>query len=413
MVVTTAPGGNGGETVATVAVTPGESIQVNVGCHGTDSPSNTPGAGGFNGGADGGLGVNAGGGGGGGASDVRRGRRTCEPRRGRGWWRRRRRCPLGGRAARDRRRRWWRQRRGRGVVRSRERCRHRWHPERRRHPRRLPAADVPRRRRFARQLGGAGGGSVAAANLSAGGGGGGGLFGGGGGGGDTNNSEVAGGGGGGGGSGFGGTTTAGVHTGDGLVTITFDGDRATDHTHGVGVGYLGGDAVDDRAPLHRLTSVGRPPAPEPPASRRRWCWRWRCRSSHGVVRRPVRPDSRLSSPTSTTRAPGPTRPCGRSATPPAAVRPRDLDLDGEQAVQPGDRQLPGALRDLARHAVCVGLAVLERRQPVTSQLHRRHVRLDARASPTTAPRPTTRSPATTSFVRCVTRVGPPAATRSP
>jgi hypothetical protein len=73
MVVTTAPGGNGGETVAPIAVTPGETIQINVGCRGTDSPSNTPGAAGFNGGADGGLGVNAGGGGGGGASDVRQG----------------------------------------------------------------------------------------------------------------------------------------------------------------------------------------------------------------------------------------------------------------------------------------------------------------------------------------------------
>jgi hypothetical protein len=223
MVVTTAPGGNGGETVATVAVTPGESIQVNVGCRGTDSPSNTAGAGGFNGGADGGLGVNAGGGGGGGASDVRQAGTALANRV----------VVAGGGGG------------GGGVLSAGA----------------LLATggtggganggdgvssdlvsgagtggtpSVGGTRGGCQQptclgvdgsagSGGAGGGSVAAANLSAGGGGGGGLFGGGGGGGDTNNSEVAGGGGGGGGSGFGGTTTAGVRTGDGLVTITFDG----------------------------------------------------------------------------------------------------------------------------------------------------------------------------------------------
>jgi Glycine rich protein len=90
--------GLGGRATATFAVTPGESLQVNVGGRGGDaegveeeveevealfagpglsvrfgSPAPIPGSGGFNGGADGGLGDEASGGGGGGASDVRQG----------------------------------------------------------------------------------------------------------------------------------------------------------------------------------------------------------------------------------------------------------------------------------------------------------------------------------------------------
>ena len=57
-------GGRGGKASATIAVTPGETLQVNVGGAG--------GAGGFNGGAAGGS-ANSSGGGGGGASDIRTG----------------------------------------------------------------------------------------------------------------------------------------------------------------------------------------------------------------------------------------------------------------------------------------------------------------------------------------------------
>ncbi|MGQ0804449.1 MAG: hypothetical protein ACT4PI_11385 [Actinomycetota bacterium] len=70
-------GANGGRTTATLAVTPGESIQVNVGCRGGNAAGTggtaTVGTAGFNGGAAGGVGdVNGGaGGGGGGASDIR------------------------------------------------------------------------------------------------------------------------------------------------------------------------------------------------------------------------------------------------------------------------------------------------------------------------------------------------------
>jgi hypothetical protein len=63
MTTTPAPGGLGGETSASLAVTPGEVLQLNVGCVGGASPSNTPGTAGFNGGGLGGLGVQAGGGG--------------------------------------------------------------------------------------------------------------------------------------------------------------------------------------------------------------------------------------------------------------------------------------------------------------------------------------------------------------
>ena len=65
-------GGLGGRGTATIAVTPGEVLQVNVGGQGG---TGNPAAGGFNGGGAGGTGssANSGGGGGGGASDVRRG----------------------------------------------------------------------------------------------------------------------------------------------------------------------------------------------------------------------------------------------------------------------------------------------------------------------------------------------------
>ncbi|MCU0310078.1 MAG: glycine-rich protein [Acidimicrobiales bacterium] len=70
-------GGLGGRTTAILTVSPGESLLVTVGGEGGESDLNTgPGAGGFNGGADGGfpaLDGNDGGGGGGGATDVRQG----------------------------------------------------------------------------------------------------------------------------------------------------------------------------------------------------------------------------------------------------------------------------------------------------------------------------------------------------
>jgi hypothetical protein len=73
-------GGLGGQAVATVAVTPGETLTVAVGGAGGDSAGLDGGAGGFNGGAAGGSDNSTaagstvgGGGGGGGMSDVRRG----------------------------------------------------------------------------------------------------------------------------------------------------------------------------------------------------------------------------------------------------------------------------------------------------------------------------------------------------
>ena len=69
-----APGGLGGETIATLAVSPGEILRVNVGGQGGVSPAyNVGGAGGFNGGANGGCCEYSTGGGGGGASDLRTG----------------------------------------------------------------------------------------------------------------------------------------------------------------------------------------------------------------------------------------------------------------------------------------------------------------------------------------------------
>jgi hypothetical protein len=64
-------GGFGGIATATVAVTPGSSIQIVVGGAGEDGAPGDGGRGGENGGADGGFGKGSGGGGGGGASDVR------------------------------------------------------------------------------------------------------------------------------------------------------------------------------------------------------------------------------------------------------------------------------------------------------------------------------------------------------
>jgi hypothetical protein len=70
------PGGKGGEATATITVTPGEMLQVNVGGKGHNGADfdggAAGGAGGFNGGAAGGDGFYYGPGGGGGASDVRR-----------------------------------------------------------------------------------------------------------------------------------------------------------------------------------------------------------------------------------------------------------------------------------------------------------------------------------------------------
>lgn len=65
-------GGLGGKALATIAVTPGDTLQVNVGGRGGDGAGSAGGDGGFNGGGDGGDGVFSGPGGGGGASDVRR-----------------------------------------------------------------------------------------------------------------------------------------------------------------------------------------------------------------------------------------------------------------------------------------------------------------------------------------------------
>jgi hypothetical protein len=67
-------GGLGGKASATIAVTPGNTLQINVGgAGGPGVAGGAGGAGGFNGGAAGGNGCFAGPGGGGGASDVRSG----------------------------------------------------------------------------------------------------------------------------------------------------------------------------------------------------------------------------------------------------------------------------------------------------------------------------------------------------
>src|SRR5918994_844699 len=64
-------GGKGGEATATIPVTPGDTLQVNVGGKGGDGDPNGPGgAGGFNGGAAGGVGCCSGPGGGGGLGQV-------------------------------------------------------------------------------------------------------------------------------------------------------------------------------------------------------------------------------------------------------------------------------------------------------------------------------------------------------
>src|SRR5215208_4152102 len=64
------PGGGGGLAHATIDVTPGDTLQVNVGGAGTGGADDAGGAGGYNGGAPGGT-ASTGAGGGGGASDIR------------------------------------------------------------------------------------------------------------------------------------------------------------------------------------------------------------------------------------------------------------------------------------------------------------------------------------------------------
>jgi hypothetical protein len=80
-------GGRGGEAEARIAVTSGETLEVNVGGAGEDAVANDPGEGGSNGGGDGGAAgigddedFEAAGGGGGGASDVRQGGTDLEHR---------------------------------------------------------------------------------------------------------------------------------------------------------------------------------------------------------------------------------------------------------------------------------------------------------------------------------------------
>jgi hypothetical protein len=203
MTGTPAPGGLGGETMASLAVTAGEVLQINVGCAGGASPSNTPGAAGFNGGGLGGLAVQAGGGGGGGASDIRVGGSTLADRvviaggGGGGGGDQEGASPLatggtgGGGSGGDGATSDLVSGGGTGgtplTFGSGGGCQVAGC---------LGADGAPAQ-------GGAGGGSAIAANDEAGGGGGGGLFGGGGGGGDTNDNSSSGGGGGGGGSGFG------------------------------------------------------------------------------------------------------------------------------------------------------------------------------------------------------------------
>jgi hypothetical protein len=71
------PGGQGGRTRATISVTPGETLQVNVGGEGDSYDDDAAALGGFNGGGDAGS---FGAGAGGGASDVRRGGTDLENR---------------------------------------------------------------------------------------------------------------------------------------------------------------------------------------------------------------------------------------------------------------------------------------------------------------------------------------------
>jgi len=86
---TPGPGGLGGEATGTIAVQPGEVLQVNVGCAGSDASGHTPGTGGGGGdndanGGNGVLGANVpiftATGGGGGASDIRQGGTTLANR---------------------------------------------------------------------------------------------------------------------------------------------------------------------------------------------------------------------------------------------------------------------------------------------------------------------------------------------
>ena len=65
------PGAAGGQVTATIAVTPGERLGINVGGQGADGTTSGNAAGGVNGGGAGGASESGGGGGGGGASDVR------------------------------------------------------------------------------------------------------------------------------------------------------------------------------------------------------------------------------------------------------------------------------------------------------------------------------------------------------
>ena len=71
----TSPGGLGGRSVATLAVTPGELLEVTVGCAGGDASPGAPGTGGAGAGTggDGGFAQFAGGGGGGGSAVTRAG----------------------------------------------------------------------------------------------------------------------------------------------------------------------------------------------------------------------------------------------------------------------------------------------------------------------------------------------------
>ncbi len=70
------PGGTGGagaEVTGTLTVTPGQTLQVNVGGAGGDAVETTPGTAGYNGGGGGGTSDSSSGGGAGGASDIRSG----------------------------------------------------------------------------------------------------------------------------------------------------------------------------------------------------------------------------------------------------------------------------------------------------------------------------------------------------
>lgn len=221
MVATPAAGGKGGETIATISVAPGTTLQINVGCKGVDSPGSPGAAGGFNGGGTGADGVNAGGGGGGGGTDVRQGGLALANRvlvagggGGGGGDAPGATTPGTGGAGGG-------QPGGDGVS-----------------PDLVGGAGTGGTASAggthggcqnagcigtdgASGVGGNGGGSVPNGNAQSGGGGGGGLFGGGGGGGDTNVGGPDGGGGGGGGSGLGASTAANVQSGNGAVTITF------------------------------------------------------------------------------------------------------------------------------------------------------------------------------------------------